>query len=252
MEFLSVKLCRLFVHENFEYGVYDYNDPNPRPEVQLVKDCLIAWDTAAGDGRKGNVRSVLDTIFNSALFRGQGSSQQKVKTPLEYAVSAVRALRLVGSDTNGWVSSTADSNGYGISGTNNNTYPLSRMGGMTLFNKPEPDGYSEFGRIWLNTANLCERMRFVQHLMMPTTSALKAGSSSDYGSAGINNTSDPVTLIRRRLPASSWTNDAAVVDMFLGLLFPGEGVANLGRDRQAAIDYLNVNEAGTASSPFSA
>src|SRR6185503_1093777 len=45
MEFLSVKLCRLFVHENFEYGVYDYTAPNPTPEVQLIKDCMVAWST---------------------------------------------------------------------------------------------------------------------------------------------------------------------------------------------------------------
>lgn len=249
MEFVCVKLCRLFVHENFQFGVYDYTTNNPTPEVQLVQDCMTAWDTpAAGDGRKGNIRAVLNVIFNSDLFRGHGASQQKVKTPLEYAVSAVRALRTVNTDTNNYISSTCDSDGYGISGTNGNTYPLSRMGNMALFNKTEPDGYSEFGRIWLNTANLCERMRFVQHLLMPTTSSLK---TTDYGNAGKANTSDPVALLKARMPAADWTNDGAVVDFFLGLLFPGEGAANMGRDRQAAIDFLNSNEVGTASSPFS-
>ena len=247
MEFVCVKLCRLFVHENFSFGVYDYTAPDLSPEAQLVKDCMTAWDTPAGDGRKGNIRSVLNVIFSSALFRGHGAAQQKVKTPLEYAVSAVRALRMVSTDTNNYVSSTCDSDGYGISGTNGNTYPLNRMGNMALFNKPEPDGYSEFGRIWFNTANLDERMRFVQHLLMPTTSSLK---TSDYGAPGRNNTSDPVGLIRLKLPSASWNNDAAVVDLFLGLLFPGEGAGNLGRDREAAINYLNLNEAGTASSPF--
>jgi uncharacterized protein (DUF1800 family) len=246
MEFISVKLCRLFVHEGFDFGVYDYTAPNLSPEAQLIKDCMTAWNTPAGDGRKGNIRSVLNTIFSSALFRGQGASQQKVKTPLEFAVSAVRALHVTSTDTNGYVSSTCDSDGYGISGTNNNTYPLSRMGGMALFNKAEPDGYSEFGRIWLNTANLCERMRFVQHLLMPTTSSLK---TSDYGSPGKNNTSDPVGLLKQKLPSSSWNNDAAVVDFFIGLLFPGEGAGNLGRDREAAIDFLNMNELGVAT-PF--
>jgi hypothetical protein len=41
------------------------------------------------------------------------------------------------------------------------------------------------------------------------------------------------------------------VDFFLGLLFPGEGAANRGRDREAAINYLNTNELGTGSSLFS-
>ncbi len=247
MEYLSVKLCRLFVHEDFQYGVYDYTVSNPTPEVQLVRDCMTAWDTPVA-GQTGNIRAVLNTIFNSALFRGHGASQQKVKTPLEFAVSAVRALRTVTTDTNNYVASTSDSDGYGISGTNGNTYPLNRMGGMALFNKPEPDGYSEFGRIWLNTANLCERMRFAQHLLMPAGSSLK---SADYGTPGRANTSDPVALLRRKLPASDWNNDAAVVDFFLGLLFPGEGTANLGRDREAAIAFLNLNDVGTASSAFS-
>ena len=248
MEFISVKLCRLFVHENFEFGVYDYRLTDLSPEAQLVKDCMAAWDTPAADGRTGNIRSVLNVIFSSALFRGHGASQQKVKTPLEYAVSAVRALRVVNTDTNGYVTATCDSDGYGISGLNGNTYPLNRMGGMGLFNKPEPDGWSEFGRIWLSTANLCERMRFVQHLLMPTTSSLK---TTDYGTPGRQNTSDPVALLRLKLPASSWNNDAAVVDFFLALLYPGEGAANLGRDREAAITYLNLDDLGTASSSFS-
>jgi len=38
MEFVSVKLCRLFVHENFEYGTNDYTAPNLSAEVQLAKD----------------------------------------------------------------------------------------------------------------------------------------------------------------------------------------------------------------------
>lgn len=248
MEFMSVKLCRLFVHEDFEYGIYDYTAPNPTPEVQLIKDCMTAWNTPAGDGRKGNIRSVLNVIFNSDLFRGHGASHQKVKTPLEFAVSAVRALRVnADTGTNNYIISTCDSDGYGISGTNGNTTPLSRMGGMGLFNKPEPDGFSEFGRIWLNTANLCERMRFAQHLLMPTAAGTK---DDDYGGAGRLNSSDPVMLLKLKMPSGSWNNDGAVVDFFLSLLYPGEGTANLGRDREAAITFLNLNEAGTGASSF--
>jgi uncharacterized protein (DUF1800 family) len=238
MEFLCVKLCRLFVHEGFDYGVYDYSSP-ATPEAQLVKDCMTAWNTPASDGRKGNIRSVLRAIFSSALFRGHAASQQKIKTPMEFAVSAIRALRVEVTDTNNYISATADTDGYGLAS------PMSRMGGMSLFNKPEPDGYSEFGRNWLSTANLDERWRFAQHLLMASNYGLK---NSDYGGrAGV---SDPSALIRAKLPSSSWNDPAAIVDFFLGLLYPGEGVANLGQDRQAGIDFLNTNEAG-ASSPFS-
>ncbi len=83
---------------------------------------------------------------------------------------------------------------------------------------------------------------------MPTSSSIK---DDDYGSPGLRNTSDPVALLRARMPAPGWNNDGAVVDFFLGLLFPGEGAANMGRDREAAINYLNTDEAGTGSSLFS-
>jgi len=237
MEFLSVKLCQTFVHENFEFGYYDYNAPDAPPEAQLVRQCMTAWNTPAADGRKGNIHNVMSVILNSALFRGHAASQQKVKTPLEFAISAVRALRLSTTDTNNlnWVSMTCDTDGYGLA------TPLSRMGGMNLFNKAEPDGWSEVGNIWLSTANLCERYRFAQHLLMPTTSQLKTVDGSR------NNTSDPVKLLRSKLPAASWNDAAAVTDYFLGLLFPGEGAGNLGADRADAISFLNTNDAGGAS-----
>jgi uncharacterized protein (DUF1800 family) len=235
MEFLSVKLCQVFVHEGFEHGVYDYGSP-ATPEAQLVKECMTAWDTPAADGRKGNIRSVLQAIFNSALFRGHAASQQKIKTPLEFAISAIRALRLETTDASGYVSTTADTDGYALAS------PLSRMGGMGLFNRPEPDGFSEFGRNWLSTANLDERWRFAQHLLMASSYGLK---NTDYGTR--NNTSDPSGLIRSKLPSASWNDPAAIADFFLSILYPGEGAGNLGQDRQAAIDFLNTNEAGAPS-----
>jgi uncharacterized protein (DUF1800 family) len=247
MEFLSVKLCRTFVHENFEFGVYDYTDPALSAEAALLRDCMTAWNTPATDGRKGNIRSVLRVIFNSDLFRGHAASRQKIKTPFEYAVSAVRALRSIRTTADGYVTPTADTDGYGISGVSGNTSPLSRMGGMALFNKTEPDGYSEFGRIWLNTANLCERMRFSEHLLMPGTSSTK---DDDYGSAGLKNTSDPVTLLQSQLSGANLTDAGTVVDAFLDILYPGEGRANLDLDRSIAINFLNSTESG-APSPFS-
>ena len=238
MEFISVKLCQLFVHERFDYGYYNYNAPDAPPEAQLIHQCMTAWDTPASDGRKGNIRNVLTVILNSTLFRTHAASQQKVKTPLEFAVSAVRALRLSSTDSNNlnWVTVSGDTDGYGLA------TPLSRMGGMNLFNKAEPDGWSEYGLIWLNTANLCERYRFVQHLLMPTAGNLKL---TDYNTR--NNTSDPVKLLKSKLPASSWNDAGAVADYFLNHLFPGEGLGNLGADRAAAINFLNTAENGTAS-----
>jgi hypothetical protein len=119
------------------------------------------------------------------------------------------------------------------------------MGGMGLFNRPEPDGFSEFGTIWLNTANLCERMRFAQHLFMASSNPIK---SSDYGTPGTRNISDPAQLIRLKLDPSQQNDPAAIVDYLLGLLYPGEGKANLDLDRQAAIQFLTTNDAGAPAS----
>src|SRR5207247_3516729 len=94
-EYLSVKLCRVFIHDNFpnpttrpelpEYAFYDYTNPNRSAEAELVRQCIVAWDTPGPDGRKGHIRSVLRTIFNSDLFRGHAGSRQKVKTPLAFS-----------------------------------------------------------------------------------------------------------------------------------------------------------------------
>ena len=77
---------------------------------------------------------------------------------------------------------------------------------------------------------------------MPTSSSLK---TSDYGTA--RNVSDPVKLLKLKLAPASWNDAAAVVDYFLGIIYPGEGRANLDADRTAAINFLNTNELGAAS-----
>ena len=223
-EYISVKLCRLLVHENFFHGVYDYTASDLSAEAKLIRQCLAAWDAPAADGRKGNLRAVLRTILESTLFRQHAASRQKVKTPFEFTVSAVRALRAVKPD-GGF---TADSTGADL------IDDMQKMG-MNLFHREEPDGWSELGRDWINTSSLVDRMRFLQGF-------LKVGNTR-Y--------SDPVGLLKLKMPASQWRDPAAVADYFLDLLFLGEGRANLTLDRAAAIAFMNTNEAGTLASSFS-
>jgi hypothetical protein len=226
MEYLSVKLCRLFVHDDFEHGVYDYTDPNRTAEAELIRQCMVAWNTPATDGRKGNMRSVLRTIFNSDLFRSHGGSLQKIKTPLEFVASSVRALRAA----NGNGGFTANTDGYAFNG------PLGRMGAMSLFNRAEPDGYPESGPPWISAGTLDERVRFVQSLLEATTG----------GDSG-NSTTDPVGLLKAKLPSNQWNNAGAVADYFLGIIYPGEGKANLDSYRNLAIEFLNTADNGTAN-----
>jgi uncharacterized protein (DUF1800 family) len=226
MEYISVKLCRLFVHDDFETG-YDFTSPDLSPEGQLVKACMQAWDQSVP---KGNIRAVLKTIFDSELFRSQDGALQKVKTPLEFTASAIRALRSEFED--GTV--TARTDGYSLE------TPLSRMGAMSLFNRADPDGYPENGPSWISAGTLAERLRFVQALLTPLTD-----SRSDAG----NSWADPVLLLKRKLPAAQWTNAEAVADYFLSILYPGEGRANLQQYREAAIEFLNTNDS-QVNSPF--
>jgi uncharacterized protein (DUF1800 family) len=227
-EFISVKLCRLFVHDQFEHGVYDYTLPNLSPEAKLVHDCMLAWENSAP---KGNIRAVLSTIFNSDLFRSHGGSLQKVKTPLELCASTIRALR---ADLGGGTNFSASTDGYTFA------TPLSRMGTMLLFNRDAPDGYPEAGDPWISAGTVAERIRYVE-------SSLIGLGQTGKGDAGANNITAPVALLQAKLPSNSWTSAAAVVDYFLAIIYPGEGKGNLDALRTAAISFLNTDNNRVAS-----
>ncbi len=241
MEFISVKLCRLFVHDDFVHGVYNYTDPNRSPEAELVRQCMAAWWAS---NPKGQLRPVLSTIFNSDLFCSHGGSLQKVKTPLEYTVSAIRALR--SANANG--SFTANTDGYSIGGrdANASSAPLTRMGRMMLFDRDAPDGYPEAGPPWVSAGTLAERIRYVQTCLMSITDTNK-GDGIDRGN---NNLTDPAGLLKNKLPSGSLNNAGTVVDYFLSILYPGEGKANLDLYRSLAMDFLNKADNGVTSSPF--
>lgn len=250
-EYISVKLCRLFVHDDFpnpttrpelpEYAFYDYTDPNHSAEAELVHQCMLAWWNSTP---RGNIRAVLQTIFNSELFRGHSSSMQKVKTPLEYAVSAIRALRSANDDG----TFTASTDGYSIAGRSRtaSAVPLPRMGNMLLFDRDFPDGYPEVAAPWISGGTLAERIRFVQTFLMAPTDSGKA----DGITGGNLNLADPVALLKKKLPPGSWNNADAVADYFLSILYPGEGEANLSLYRTQAINFLNTSDDGATSSPF--
>jgi uncharacterized protein (DUF1800 family) len=244
-EYISVKLCRLFVHDGFpnpttrtdltnDYAFYDYTDPNRSAEAGLVRQCMLTWESSSP---QGNVRAVLSTIFNSELFRSHTGHAQKVKTPLEFVISTVRALRAFNADG----SATASANGYSFAS------PLSRMGGMDLFDRAAPDGYAEDAAPWISAGTLVERIRFVQSFCIAYGNTGHSSSSSD---AGLN-VCNPVALLKNQMPSSSWKNAGAVTDYFLGLLYPAEGAANLTLYRSAAVNFLNTTDDGATGSDFS-
>jgi len=236
-EFISVKLCRLFVHDDFYTGD-DFTDPNLSPEGQLVKQCMQAWENSSP---KGQIRPVLATIFNSDLFRGHGGLLQKVKTPLEFVVSAIRALRTPNPD--GTFTADTDGRSLSVQGA-----ALDRMGEMNLFDRAEPNGYPESAGGWISAGTLAERLRFVQALLTAPAQRTAAPAITDAG----NSVADPVALIKIKLPATDWSNAGAVVDYFLSIIYPGEGKANLDLYRTSAVSFLNTLDNGVTPSAFSA
>jgi uncharacterized protein (DUF1800 family) len=253
MEYLSVKLCRLFVHEDFpnpttrpelpEYAFYDYTNPNRSAEAELVHQCMLAWWNS---NPRGQIRPVLRTIFNSELFRTRAGVSQKVKTPLEFSASVIRALRSANPDG----SFTASTDGYSIAGTSRDgsKAPLTRMGNMLLFDRDAPDGYPEVGASWISAGTLAERCRFVQAALMTATDTNK---NDGMNTSANGNVTDPVALLKKKLPAGSWNNAGSVADYFLGLFFPAEGAGNLTQYRQLAVDFLNTADTGIGTIPFS-
>src|SRR5580765_2192601 len=195
---------------------------------------MTAWEN--GSPNKGQIRDVLQVIFSSDLFRNHSGSMQQVKTPLEYIISAVRALRA--ANLNGTFTADLDFSSAGI-GT-----PLNRMGTMLLFDRAEPNGYPEAGPPWISAGTLAERLRYVQAFLI-------ASGQSGRGDAG-NSLVNPVALLQLKLPSASWKDAGSVADYFVDVLFPGEGKANLAVYRTAAINFLNTADLSTTPSLFSA
>ncbi len=89
----------------------------------------------------GDISAVMETLFHSPEFWAQSNAGAKVKTPLEYVVSAVRA-------------GDADVTNYA---------PLInqlRLMGMPLFGCVQPNGYAWTSDAWVNTGDLVDRMNF--------------------------------------------------------------------------------------------
>jgi uncharacterized protein (DUF1800 family) len=231
-EFISVKLCRLFVHEGFHTG-YDFTDDQTTPEEDLVHACMMAWENPPNGGPQGQIRDVLRVIFNSPLFRSNDAALHKVKTPLEFGVSAVRALRTLKTDG----TYTATTDGRGVQDL------LEGAGRMHLFDRAEPDGYPEAGTPWISAGTLAKRLRFIQAALMPSGMDRNGEASEVY--------IDPTSLLTQKLTVARQRDTDSVVDFFLGLLFPAEGHANLTEYHTLGVKFLNTGENGITSDRFS-
>ncbi|MDQ2732503.1 MAG: DUF1800 domain-containing protein, partial [Armatimonadota bacterium] len=89
----------------------------------------------------GDIKAVLRTMFESPEFWAPAAQRTKVKTPLEFVVSAVRASGAEVTDAQPLVAA------------------LNQLG-MPLYGMQTPNGYSWKADAWVNTGNLVNRMNF--------------------------------------------------------------------------------------------
>jgi uncharacterized protein (DUF1800 family) len=120
--FISQKLAMRFVTD----------DPPP---------ALIDRMTQTFLKKHGEIREVLRTMFRSPEFWAPEAYRAKVKTPLEFVVSAVRASGAQVDDTRA------------LLGALNNM-------GMMLYGMQPPTGYSMKAEAWVNSSALLGRMNF--------------------------------------------------------------------------------------------
>ena len=120
--FISTKLAMRFV-----------SDTPPPALIDRMTQTFLKKD--------GDIREVLKTLFRSPEFWAPDSYRAKVKTPLEFVVSAVRASGAEVSDA----------------------LPLARQlqnMGMQLYGMQPPTGYSMKADAWVNSSALLGRMNF--------------------------------------------------------------------------------------------
>jgi uncharacterized protein (DUF1800 family) len=121
-KFISTKLAMRFVSDN----------PPPALVDRMTQTFLK---------KDGDIREVLKTMFHSPEFWAPDSYRAKVKTPLEFVISAVRASDAEIGDA----------------------LPLARQLqnlGMPLYGMQPPTGYSTKADAWVNSAALLGRMNF--------------------------------------------------------------------------------------------
>ena len=125
-QFLSRKLAIRFV-----------SDDPPQSLIDRMAKSYLASD--------GDISTVLSTLFHSPEFWAASDFRAKVKTPLEFVVSAVRAS-----------GATVD-----------NMQPLVanlRQMGMPLYGAVPPTGYKWDAADWVSTGALVDRMNFALSL----------------------------------------------------------------------------------------
>ena len=132
------------------------------PPTSIVNKCIATWQRT-----DGNLREVVRTIVTSPEFFSRAAYRQKIKSPFEFAVSAIRALGgtvAIGADGLQIRYAALKDNGKG-GGVLQARLPgqISAMG-EPLFQCQPPTGYSTDSRKWISTGALIARLNYALRL----------------------------------------------------------------------------------------
>ena len=159
--FISEKLAMRFV-----------SDDPPATLVERMTQTFLKKD--------GDIREVLRTMFHSPEFWSPDAYRAKVKTPLEFVVSAVRASGAQVEDARPLV------------GTLNNM-------GMMPYGMMPPTGYSMKADAWVNSSALLGRMNFA--LGLATGKVRGASVDTAQLAAGATDSQQALALLENSLLA---------------------------------------------------
>jgi uncharacterized protein (DUF1800 family) len=162
-KFISRKLAMRFV-----------SDDPPQALVDRMAATFLKSD--------GDIKQVLRTLFKSPEFWAQDTYRAKVKTPLEFVVSAVRAT------------GTEVKNPQVLART------LQTMG-MPLYGMQPPTGYSMKAEAWVNSAALLNRMNFGLALATGKLRGLDIDGSTLLDRPSSNDTEDVFATLAKALLA---------------------------------------------------
>lgn len=142
-EFICVKLVNRFVSDEISLDTF-HDRSAPDELLDLMDNALAAWNTDV-NGRKGHIGTVMQAIIDPLarvnVFWGDAGFKTKIKSPIEYINSTLRA-----------VDSQIDPDN-GLPAWNDDL-------GMHLFTRDDPDGWSEIGLDWMDSGTLLERVEF--------------------------------------------------------------------------------------------
>ncbi len=151
-EFIGIKLIQKFVSDEITLATY-HDGTAPAELRDLLDEVIAAWNATEPPGNIATVmQTILDPHAQANPFWSERAYRSKVKTAIEYINSSLRVL-------------SAEASGAQLP-------PRNSAMGMEFFVRDDPDGYSELGSDWIDTASMLERIEFV--------SALAKNGNADY------------------------------------------------------------------------